>query len=31
MWSDPVKVKHWEEQLDTDKHIFFQESNYSDW
>ena len=23
MWSDPVKVKHWEEHLDTDTHIFF--------
>ena len=23
MWSDPVKVKHWEERLDTDTHIFF--------
>ena len=26
MWSDPVKVKHWEERLDTDRHIFFRES-----
>ena len=24
MWSDPVKVKHWEERLDTDTHIFFR-------
>ena len=31
MWSDPVKVKHWEEHLDTDTHIFFRESNFSDW
>ena len=23
MWSDPIKVKHWEEHLDTDTHIFF--------
>ena len=23
MWSDPVKVKHWEEHLDPDTHIFF--------
>ena len=23
MWSDPVKVKHWPERLDTDTHIFF--------
>ena len=23
MWSDPVKVKHWEERLNTDTHIFF--------
>ena len=23
MWSDPVKVKHWEEHLDTDTQIFF--------
>ena len=31
MWSDPVKVKHWEEHLDTDTHIFFRESKFSDW
>ena len=30
MWSDPVKVKHWEEHLDTDTHIFFRESKFSD-
>ena len=30
MWSDPVKVKHWEEHLHTDTHIFFRESNFSD-
>ena len=23
MWSNPVKVKHWEEHLDMDTHIFF--------
>ena len=23
MWSHPVKVKHWEEHLSTDRHIFF--------
>ena len=31
IWSDPVKVKHWEERLDTDTHIFFRESKFSDW
>ena len=31
MLSDPVKVKHWEERLDTDTHIFFGESKFSDW
>ena len=31
MWSDPVKVKHWEECLDTDTHIFFRASKFSDW
>ena len=31
MWSDPVKVKHWEERLDTDTHIFFRESTFQDW
>ena len=31
MWSDPVKVKHWAERLDTDTHIFFQESKFQDW
>ena len=31
MWLDPVKVKHWEERLDTDTHIFFRESKFSDW
>ena len=32
MWSDPVKVKHWEEHLDTDTHIFFfREFKFSDW
>ena len=30
MWSDPVKVKHWEERLDTDTHIFFRESKFAD-
>ena len=30
MWSDPVKVKHWEERLDMDTHIFFRESKFSD-
>ena len=31
MWSDLVKVKHWEERLDTDTHLFFWESKFSDW
>ena len=31
MWSDPVKVKHWAERLDTDTHIFFRESKFQDW
>ena len=31
MWSDPVKVKHSEERLDTDTHIFFRESKIRDW
>ena len=31
MWSDPIKVKHWEERLDTDTHILFRESNFQDW
>ena len=31
MWSDPVRVKHWEECLDTDTHIFFRESKFGDW
>ena len=31
MWSDPVKVKHWAERLDTDTHIFFRESQFQDW
>ena len=31
MWSDPVKVKHWEEGLNTDMHIFFRESKFQDW
>ena len=31
MWLDPVKVKHWEERLDTDTHIFFRESKFGDW
>ena len=31
MWPDPVKVKHWEEHLDTDTHIFFRESKFSEW
>ena len=30
MWSDPVKVKHWAERLDTDTHIFFRESKFQD-
>ena len=30
MWSDPVKVKYWEERLDTDAHIFFRESKLQD-
>ena len=30
MWSDPVKVKHWAEELDTDTHIFFTESKFQD-
>ena len=30
MWSGPVKVKHWEERLDMDTHIFFRESKFSD-
>ena len=29
MWSDPVK--HWEERLDTNTHIFFRESKFQDW
>ena len=28
MWSDPVKVKHCEERLDTDTHIFFRQSKF---
>ena len=28
MWSDPVKVKHWEERLDTDMHIFLRGSKF---
>ena len=31
MWSDPVKVKHWAERLDTDTHIFFRESKFQEW
>ena len=31
MWSDHVKVKHREERLDTDTHIFFRESKFGDW
>ena len=31
MWSQPVKVKHWEQRLDTDTHIFFRESKFGDW
>ena len=31
MWSDPVKVKHWEDRLATDTHIFFEESTFLDW
>ena len=31
MWSDPVKVKHWAEKLDTDTHIFFRESKFQNW
>ena len=31
IWGDPVKPKHWEEHLDRDTHIFFQESKFSDW
>ena len=31
MWSDPVKVKHWAERLDTDTHIFFREVKFQDW
>ena len=31
MWSDPVKVKHLEERLNTDTHIFFRQSKFSDW
>ena len=31
MWSDPVKVKHWEGRLNTDTHIFFRESKFADW
>ena len=31
MWSDPVKVKHWAEKLDTDTHIFFRESKFQVW
>ena len=31
MWPDPVRVKHWEECLDTDTHIFFRESKFADW
>ena len=30
MWSDPVKVKHWAEKLDTDTHIFFWECKFQD-
>ena len=30
MWLDPVKVKHWEERLDTDTHIFLRESNFGE-
>ena len=31
MWSDPVKVKHWTEKLDTDTHIFFRDSKSQVW
>ena len=31
MWSDPVKVKHWAEHLNTDTHIFFRESKFQHW
>ena len=31
MWLDPVKLKHWEERLDTDTRIFFRESQFGDW
>ena len=30
-WSDPVKVKHREERLETDTYIFFRESKFADW
>ena len=29
MWSDPVKVKHWEEHLDADTHIFYRQPKFS--
>ena len=31
IWSDPVKVKNWEERPDTDTHIFVRESKFSHW
>ena len=31
MWSDPVKVKHWEEHLNADTHIFFRVSKFAEW
>ena len=30
-WSDPVKVKHWAQRLDTDTHIVFPESEFQEW
>ena len=30
MWPDPVKVKHWQERLDTDTHNFFREFKFQD-
>ena len=31
MWSDPVKMKHRAEKLDTETHMFFRESEFQDW
>ena len=31
MWSNPGKVKHWEERVNTDTNIFLRESKFLEW